>query len=846
VSDAVNSNVSALELISRAIEQKALPIEGDLIFKLQDRDGHFTESESAVHDYKDQYPFSNSDGYFGGILRLICAFHNSFGGLILFGVNDETRLAGRNKVVIDPEKINRKLRESLTNSVEVSFRSYETSVGRVDVLLVPKREIGVPPVRLVNDIGGYSSKKIFMRRGAEVLDASGSDLEFLYGARSNQIIESGEQQTSVDSSLPASPATLTEFVGRFRVMEDLMRWLTQSRDPRFFLWGAGGSGKSTIAYEFARIVASIGRRTHTKAGKAIDRVTYLTAKKIFLDPFSAKMEKFSGTDFDNAKELFRAILELSSWTDADLSSLTEEELIDELQELFDLETQLIVIDDIDTLVSSNEDLGMEQLFNVIARCSSGTKVLYTQRNLPSYARRAAVEVPGLEPEIEFVEFCKLCAQQFRVPNPTPDEQKKIGVLSELRPLAIETIIGLRRIAPSYEVALQRWKSDASQAREYLFQREYERLASQNRGRYFLAALAAFGKPQRLDTLQQILGFSDEQIQDAISETRDIFLRIEYGDADGVDQYSLGAATQSFILKVSAHLDRYPSIKARVQNFNAAALAVPPAVVVIVSRAERNIDQGQIESAITLLTNPALPPAIIEHPSVKAVLGIAYSKLPRPRISDARALFKEASALGNADYRMFLAWVDMEISAGSGGTLGIEVCRYVVGNPKFNLKTLATFYRKLAYLQVGRSLEVGAAAPDESAILWKEAVLNNTKACLLAAKGELNNASSFFDQFVNSLKKFTAYVLRSGAIDDFFEVVESIFEWEDDITDCLGEVSKSILQLGSKAGSNRAGQLRKHLSRLSGRFGQKGFCKADPVLRSEVLAKVRDLANALKS
>jgi hypothetical protein len=336
------------------------------------------------------------------------------------------------------------------------------------------------------------------------------------------------------------------------------------------------------------------------------------------------------------------------------------------------------------------------------------------------------------------------------------------------------------------------------------------------------------------------------MQDAISETRDIFLRIDYGESDGVDLYSLGAATQSFILMVSTHLDRYPNIKARVQNFNSAALAAPPAVVVLVSRAERNIDQGQIESAISLLSNPSLPPAVVEHPSVKSVLGIAYSKLPKPRIADARTLFKEASALGSTDYRMFLAWVDMEVNAGSGGTLGIDVCRSVVSNPKFNLRTLATFHRKLAYLQVGRSLEIGAAAPEESAILWKEAVLNNTRAFLLAARGELNNASSFFDQFVNSLSKFTAYAIRSGSIDDFFEVIEAILEWEDDTTDCLGELSKSVLQVGSRVGGNRSSQLRKNLNRLAGRFGQKGFCRADPTMRSELLAKVRDLSSALRS
>lgn len=615
---------------------------------------------------------------------------------------------------------------------------------------------------------------------------------------------------------------------------------------KVFLWGAGGSGKSTIAYEFARIVASIGSLTKVKSGKAIDRVIYLTAKKIFLDPFSARIEKYEGTDFENAKELFRAILDLSRYTESDLSGASEEELIGYLEDLLEIETQLIVIDDIDTLVSSNEDLGMEQLFNVIARCGGGTKVLYTQRNLPSYARRAAIEVPGLDLESEFPTFCELCADQFRVPTPSSEERRRISELSELRPLAVETIIGLRRITPSYDDALLRWVSDSSQAREYLFQREYERLSAQNRGRHFLAALAAFGRPQQLDALKQILTFSDEQMQDAIAETRDIFLRVEYGGAESGDLYSLGAATQSFVRKVSTQLERYESIKARVRNFTSATLHAPPAVVVLLSRAERNIEQGEIEAAISLLSNPDFPAAVTEHPNYKAVLAIAYSKLPSPRLSDARVLFREATILRHRDYRMFFAWVDMEMRAGSGGTLGIEVCKLVTNGTGFNIQTLATFHRKLAYLQVGRAMEISAASPDESATLWKDATLNNTRAYLFAAKGKLSNAPSFFDQFRNSFDKFCSYAQRSGLIDDFFEVVDSIFAMDFDVTDCLPDISNGIMRLSSRVNQIQAGSLRRNLSRLSGKFGQRSFCLAEAGNRNDLHVKLRDLLTALKS
>jgi hypothetical protein len=843
--------LSALELISQILDKNLLPDDMLFLEKLQGDNGSFQEQESVLHDYKAEYPHSNSDAYFGGILRLVCALHNTYGGLILFGISDETRLAGKNKVIVDPEKINRKLRESLTSTVNVSFKSYNTSAGRVDVLLVPKRQIGIPPIRLSQGIGNYSSKKIFLRRGAEVLDAKGSDLEYLYGNRSNPIMQSNEFHTYAEAALPASPATLAEFVGRFSVIEDLWNWLVRTRDSRFFLWGAGGSGKSTIAYEFARIVASVGRMTQMKSGKnsgkTIDRVIYLTAKKIYLDPFNAKIEKFRGTDFENARELFRSILELSHYTTKDLSNADEDELVSCLEELFEIETQLIVIDDIDTLVTSNQDLGMEQLFEIIARCSSGTKVLYTQRNLPSYARKTAIEVPGLDLDTEFRTFCKLCADQFKVPTPTEEEAKSIAKLSEIRPLAIETIIGLRRITNDYGQAMARWNSDSSDAREYLFQREYERLSTQSRGKNLLAALAVLHKPQQLDVLKAILLFSDEQMQDAVAETRDIFLRVEHNSNNEGDLYFLGAATHSFISKVSVKLDYYSQIQARVSNFTSRTISTPPAVVTLTGRAERNIEQGEIETAIALLTNPELPAVVIEHPAYKAVLGAAYSKLPNPRLAEARILFREASVLGHTEYKMYTNWLSMEDNAGSGKTLGIEVCQLVTAGKGFPAKTLAIFHLRLAGLQVARAMEISASAPNESAALWKGATLSNTRAHLIARSAHLELASSTFERFTHSLEKFCNYAVRSGLIDDFFFVIEAILNMDFDLTDCLSDVGRSVVFFSTRQTNPQdIVSVRKNLNRLSGHFSKREFCSAEATARMALQTKFRDLITALKS
>jgi predicted HTH transcriptional regulator len=76
----------------------------DVIKMLHDGMEKFYVDEGPLHDYKKEYPFSASDNVFGSIMRLICALHNSYGGVIIFGVHNEEKTAGKNKVLVDSEK----------------------------------------------------------------------------------------------------------------------------------------------------------------------------------------------------------------------------------------------------------------------------------------------------------------------------------------------------------------------------------------------------------------------------------------------------------------------------------------------------------------------------------------------------------------------------------------------------------------------------------------------------------------------------------------------------------------------------------------------------------------------
>ena len=670
----------------------------DNIRILHDENGKFVIDESVLHDYKDEYPFSNSDSYFGSIIRLICAFHNTYGGVILFGVDDNSRSAGKNKVIVDSEKINRKLRETLSRELKISVRQVQTPSGAVQLLIVPIRPPACPPIYSTKKLGTYEAGKVWIRQGAEVLEAIGSDLTFLYSDRSSGFAVAELPELNIRASLPPSPATIQEFVGRFHCIEQIAHWLQTSRDPRLFLWGQGGSGKSTIAYEFASLLAEVGKAFATKQGP-IERVVYLSAKAIYLDPLSAEVKTSTGTDFGDALELFQAILMLADWSSDDqVSQYDYETALNSLEELLDTETIFIVVDDIDTLTTANKDGGMEEMFLLMSRAKSGSKILYTQRNFPSFAPRAAVEVPGLDHE-EAHQFIDLCCKKFSVPAPSDNEEKWIKENSEKRPLAIETMIGMRRITASYSDAFQRWKERSGDARSYLFSREYQQLNHNDRGRHLLAALSISDAPQSFGALQSVLQFTTEQLEDAIAETRDMFLSITSGnDAEG-DLYSIGPATRLYVSEVSKQLDRFGAIKARVTHLRNISASTPKAFAHIIDGAARSVDAGQPEKAITMLTNPSLPDVFKEHPLVNAVLGKAYAEVHPPNVIEARACFESAFSLGHRNYQMYIDWLDLEQKNRTEVLNGLAICEKVTSANGFTPRTKATFFKRKARLDL---------------------------------------------------------------------------------------------------------------------------------------------------
>ena len=708
---------TASELVSTYISNRQLPDDLSTFleeFASTDRTSLETQ-ESTLWDYKKEYPFSLSDDYFGGIVRLICGFYNTFGGLLIFGVDDTTRKITGNSVNINIERLNTVLRERLTTAIECTTRHYDHAGTRgVDLLLVPKRDVGAPPVRFSEPIGKYPRGIIYVRQNHEVLSARSSEMPFLYGPRIER--SSGDRHDDPPDlirALPASPATVKEFVGRSPVMDRLWHWLVYDDEPRSFLFGKGGSGKSTIAFEFAKTVALSAPYFTSSNGESLDAVLFLSAKGRSFDTNSGQIVPFVGRDFETAEELFRQIIVLSEWLDfRDVEYMSLEGMRKEVQELMDTITPLIVIDDIDTLTTHGRDPGMDALYGAALRAKKGGKILYTLRNAPTQSLAQAIEVPGLQ-NPEYREFIGACCKQFKQPEPSDGIiDGDLSASSERRPLVVEAVIGLRRTTGSYEKALELLNQRAGdEIRSYLFDREYNTLGSDNRARYVLAALSLSPKPLAFPDLEALTRYNAQQLSDALGEVREMFLNVVH-NKKGETLYALGQSTRDYIAGRRERLDKFAQLRERLHNYLGQDSRQPREITRLEEEVHKQLFYYKDpKQALELLQGQRDKPKITEHPRYQALLGIVATKHKPPLLDQARDAFRFADDLGRMQVDAVRNWYYLEWTSGTGIQTAISICDKILQDDEYSARVKAEFYAKKGFALELKAKSLGNADPE---------------------------------------------------------------------------------------------------------------------------------------
>ena len=201
--------------IAAAIEQRSLPETAEQLFgRMWDvEDQAFVGQETFIVDFKDAVPTDFSKGFGASIIRLALAFHNTYGGIIVFGVRDDDFAPIGLKAKLDVEAFNDVLTDATGSTIECLCREYRLtgSEHRIQAVLVPRRGVA-KPVRLQRKLDKYPAGILWIRDRHSAREATESSLSMLYSDRldlSRNLL--GDLHRSVHESLPPSPATMDEF-----------------------------------------------------------------------------------------------------------------------------------------------------------------------------------------------------------------------------------------------------------------------------------------------------------------------------------------------------------------------------------------------------------------------------------------------------------------------------------------------------------------------------------------------------------------------------------------------------------------------------------------------------------
>ncbi len=687
----------------------------------------------------------------------------------------------------------------------MEIRKYDLGAGnKVDVLFVASRRLGQEPYKFVKNT--KFKDEYWVRDGHSVCRAESRHIPLLF-CRTGVNLGEGEQSQNLSGTLPPSSRAI-DFVGRLPSMDSLFNWLFTSDDPIVYLHGKGGSGKTTIAHEFASVVKRFGDEILVGGQSKLDFVIYLSAKETTFVPINEKASTPITIDFYDDVSLLRNILTYSGFYHSDdrLEGKTREELQTLTRELLTEFTALIVLDDIDTLTTKGIDVGTNFLYRAIVRSSRASRILCTQRNIATHAINTSIEVPGLSPNGEYQEFVRECCFHYQVKEPSDREMTQLSLVSERRPLIVEYAIVLRRSCPSFEAVFRLIESNVGDdIRDYVFRREWASLPHGQDARSFLSAIAIFNRPVTAPDLLAVLQFGEARLKDAVSATRAMFLQVN--DTGPETTYDLDILTKNFVNNESDKADYGTLLKARIRNFEKTYFPDIPQISRLtmrvgdlLKRSGRTHDPAYSADAWSIVSDPRLLPGVTEHPQFKSVFGYVAARLQPPRLDDARAAFKSVMTTKyEPSCEHLRGWFEAERSSGIGFANCLVISDFVLSGRNYSRQEKTEFLSLKASMQFFRARDLLFENVEDALRLLTSSLINN-----LSVHRANIETNSYYQSVSEKNCRNTSFTLfdtaaRNTGFDATLKILQEVLSAEGAIFDPIEEPLRISLDRKPLAG-----------------------------------------------
>jgi len=520
---------------------------------IQVRSG-FLPVEGSLLDYKRDIPKSPYE--IAKAIRHIVAFHNVYGGYLVFGIDELvsdrvlTPIYENNIEEIDSKKY-RDLCISYTGvTIELQTATilirHEGKKWGIQLMHIPPRSKEVPVSFKKRGPENEKGVPIFnkddfvLRYGDNSIKAQQSEhWRLLISDRPNPFLESPSRKSAIWNTLPDRHLIFNRFIGRDDYISKLYEWFSDDYSCVKVLAGAGGLGKTTIAYQFASEICS----NHIVDFAA---VYWLTAKIQQFRPFTDKYEAVALTHFSSARELFSEIAKNLAALDSEIDSVSDSEFPRFLRKLLKEHRMFFICDDLDSLSIDDQKRVVEVLQQL---GGLGSRFLLTTRKNTTASSATAIELKGLSAE-EFPKLIAYWLDQLQLPSLTQKEINRLLEASLGSPLYTESIFRLIKSGYTITDAIAKWKGAlGEEVRNAALQREVAQLG--NEAKKILVTVAILSNCS-LAELKNASGFSDSTLIDATNELQSLFL-ISPPTIAGEPRFSIPSTTRMLVSSMGPEL-----------------------------------------------------------------------------------------------------------------------------------------------------------------------------------------------------------------------------------------------------------------------------------------------------
>jgi hypothetical protein len=673
----------------------------------------FVGKESVLWDYK--FELGVDDTSLSKTIRQIACFHNSYGGYLIYGIQETEKDKKFSPVRCELSEINisqiRSLIENYLDSpIDFTFSTTKISCGEesfdIGVIHIPKRSIdNRMPVRFIRDAKkdkqNRESKPVFLdnevhfRRSDTCVKAeSPQDWQFLYSDRVLTQLRSNRISISVEHNLPDKKMICADFFGRKDILNMLWEWFSDPFEYTKILAGDGGKGKTSIAYKFCQEFIEC-------PPVGFERVVWLSAKEKQFSGIENNYFDLRQIDFYDYSSFLAILADFCAIDTNEINSTSTQNIKKKLRVALPIFTGLIVVDNIDSL-SHNDQLQVVDACRQLGKDEN--RFLITTRNRFSYSEDACIEIRGLA-RSDYEDFLNANATKYGLPIPKKKQIDSIYLATDGSPLLTQSILRLCKLGDNFEVAVSDWKGQAGEdARNAALQREIQGLTFD--AKRVILCIFYFDSCSKSE-LQQACGLGKTKLNDALQELQSLFLVNAPRFIDNEERFSISTTTKLIVDSIQENLATdYSKLKKEIQksrfglntsgkkgNVKRIGFAISQALALM--KENREIE------AITTITNelkrqPNNPDLLLAH--ARCII-----QSDAPDYEAARKILKSAYDNGQDKEMLFDFWYNCESSLGS--TAGeIEVSRLAISKNKF--KEFKWFYYLAKSLVARSSLRSG--------------------------------------------------------------------------------------------------------------------------------------------